>query len=549
MMKRLAMATWLGVLAAGCGAPQTSQPWTKTEFAGPSPFHGLHGLAIAPDGQILAGSVVGQTIYSVDPATGVVTERLGPPNGMADDIAFGPDGVMAWTGYLTGKVFVQMPGAEPKMVASGLPGANSLAFTTDGRLYVTQVFLADALHEVDWKGDAGARLIAENLGGLNGFEIGPDGMIYGPLWFKGVIARVDPATGEATPIAQGFQVPAAANFGPDGKLYAIDTKTGELKSVDIATGATSVIATLSPSLDNLAIADSGLIYVSNMAEAAIFEVNPATGAVRTVVSGPLSTPTDMVVVNGPNGESLHVADVFAYRTINTATGDIRDPLRMYRDPVENPLGIGAGPNRVVITSWAAGTVQIVEIASGAASEPIHGLTTPVDGLELTDGRVAVLESSTGLIRILETPQGEPARPADEPLASGLNLPAAMAEGPDGMIYVTETNPGAIARVDPANGEVTRIVSDLLGPEGIDVGPDGRIYFAEVGASAVRVFDPSDKTTTTIGEGLEVGFPAPEGALPAYATTGVALSKTSGSVYVSSDITNSIYRFDPPPGRP
>lgn len=548
-MKRTALAAWLGILAAGCGEPQSSQPWTKTEFAGPSPFHGLHGLAIAPDGNILAGSVVGQTIYSVDPATGAVSEKLGPPNGMADDIAFGPDGVMAWTGYLTGKVFVQAPGEDPKMVASGLPGANSLAFTTDGRLYVTQVFLADALHEVDWKGGTGARLIADNLGGLNGFEIGPDGMIYGPLWFKGVIARVDPTTGEATPIAQGFQVPAAANFGPDGKLYAIDTKTGELKSVEISTGSTSVIATLSPSLDNLAIADSGLIYVSNMAEAAIFEVNPATGAVRTVVSGPLSTPADMVIVNGPTGESLHVADVFAYRTINTTTGAVADPLRMYRDAVENPLGIGAGPNRVVITSWAAGTVQLVDIASGAASEPVHGFTTPVDGVELTDGRIAVLESSTGLIRVLETPVGEPARPADTPLATGLSLPSAMAEGPDGLLYVTENSTGSIARVDPASGAVTRIVSDLLGPEGIDVGADGRIYFAEVGARAVKVFDPARKTTKIIGENLEVGFPAPEGALPAYATTGVALSKTSGSVYISSDITNSIYRFDPPSGRP
>lgn len=544
-MKRLAYAVALSVLAAACSPPETAKIWSKTEFVGPSPFHGLHGLAITPEGQILAGSVVGQTIYSVDPATGAVSERLGPPDGMADDIAFGPDGVMAWTGYLTGKVFVQAPGEAPRMVASGLPGANSLAFTADGRLYVTQVFLADALHEVDWKGGSGARLIADNLGGLNGFEIGPDGMIYGPLWFKGVIARVDPSSGEATTIAEGFQVPAAANFGPDGRLYAIDTKTGELKAIDTTSGAISLIATLSPSLDNLAIAESGLIYVSNMAEASIFEVNPANGAVRTVVSGPLATPTDMVIVNGPMGESLHVADVFAYRTINTASGEIRDPLRMYRDAVENPLGIGAGPNRVVLTSWSAGTVQLIDIASGAASEPVHGLTTPADGLELTDGRVVILESATGLIRLVETPDGAPIQPAQTPIASGLNLPVAMSEGPDGMLYVTESNPGAVARVDPATGEITRLLTGLNGPEGIDVGADGRIYFAEVGARAVRVYDPSDKSTVTIGDNLDVGFPAPEGALPAYATTGVAVSNTTGAVYVSSDISNAIYRFDPP----
>src|SRR5262245_27121464 len=131
----LALAAWTGEQAP------KAVTYTVSEFVGPSPFHGLHGLAVEADGTVLAGSVVGQAIYAVNPTTGEVTIRLGPPDGMADDIAFGPDGVMAWTGYLTGKVFVQTPGDAPRMVASGLPGANSLAFTKDGRLYLTQVFL------------------------------------------------------------------------------------------------------------------------------------------------------------------------------------------------------------------------------------------------------------------------------------------------------------------------------------------------------------------------------------------------------------------------
>src|SRR5215204_524879 len=76
--------------------------------------------------------------YAVNPTTGEVTTRLGPPDGMADDIAFGPNGEMAWTGYLTGKVFIQDKGGQPKMISSGLPGSNSLAFTKEGRLYFTQ---------------------------------------------------------------------------------------------------------------------------------------------------------------------------------------------------------------------------------------------------------------------------------------------------------------------------------------------------------------------------------------------------------------------------
>src|SRR6185503_12204912 len=422
------------------------------------------------------GSVVGQAIYAVNPTTGEVTTRIGPPDGMAYDMAFGPDGVMAWTGYLTGKVFVQDKGGAPRMVASGLPGANSLAFTKDGKLYMTQVFLGDALYEVDWKGTGGAKLIKKDLGGLNGFEFGPDGMIYGPIWFRGLIARVDPKTGAATDYATGFKIPAAANFGPDGNLYAIDTKTGEIKRIDKTTRQVRVIATLTPSIDNLAFGPNGMIYVSNMADAEIDEVDPATGAVRKVVSGSLATPTDLAISTDPTGETLHVADVFAYRAIDTATGEIATPMRMYRDEGDNPLGVGAGASKVLIASWSAGSVQVFDPVSGASLATHRGLAAPVDGLELADGRLLVLEAGKGAISELD-----PAKPAtaDSPpkqLVAGLTAPVAMALAADGKIYVTESG-GSLARVDLATGEIVRVANDLKSPEGVDVGADGRVYVA------------------------------------------------------------------------
>jgi streptogramin lyase len=536
MVRRLGIAS-LVLLLAACEADKKPVAYEVTEFIKPSPFHGLHGLAVEPDGTVLAGSVVGQAIYAVDPKTGNVTERLGPPDGMADDIAFGPDGVMAWTGYLTGKVFVQEKGGQPKMVSSGLPGSNSVAFTKDGKLYMTQVFLGDALYEVDWKGAGGARLIRKDLGGLNGFEIGPDGMIYGPLWFKHAIVKVDPKDGKDTVVAEGFQIPAAANFGPDGNLYAIDTKTGEVKRIDMKTKAVSVIATLPPALDNLAITPDGTIYVSNMAEASIFEVKPETGAVRTVVSGPLATPTDLAITDDADGEKLHVADVFAYRVINTADGKITDPLRMYRDETDNQLGVGAGKSKVLITSWAAGMVQVVDRATGVAVMH-HGYTAPSDALELADGRLIVLEAATGDIRLL----GEGDTPG-EVLVSGLKFPVAMVEAADGKLYVTETA-GALQQVDLAAKTVKPLLEGLAGPEGVDVGSDGRVYLAEAGAGRLIAFDPKDGSKIVLAEGLKTGLPAAEGTLPAFTTTGVAVSKKDGAVYVASDITNAIYRIAP-----
>jgi sugar lactone lactonase YvrE len=542
-MHRYLAAVALALVLPGCGASKPNAvTYTVSEFIPPSPFHGLHGLAVEPDGTILAGSVVGQAIYAVNPKTGAVTERIGPPDGMADDIAFGPDGVMAWTGYLTGKVFVQEKGGAPRIVASGLPGANSLAFTKDGKLYLTQVFLGDALYEVDWKGTSGARLIRKDLGGFNGFEVGPDGMLYGPLWFKNAVVKIDPKTGADTVVAGGFQTPAAANFGPDGKLYAIDTRTGELKRIDPANGQTSVVATLHPALDNLAFGPNGLIYVSNMAEATIDEVDPATGAVRNVVKGPLATPTDLAIYNGPEGERLHVADIFAYRVIDTSSSAITDPLRMYRDETENQLGIGAGASKVVIASWAAGTIQVLDRATGTPEATHHGFTAPVDALELADGRLIALEAGTGAISLVEAAAAPDAKP--KALVTGLNFPVAMAEAADGKLYVTESATGSLARVDLATGEIVRLKDGLASPEGVDVGADGRVYVAEAAAGRLIAFDPKDNSVAVIADGLKTGLPAAEGTLPAYTMTGVAVSDRDGSIYVASDITNAIYKVTP-----
>jgi hypothetical protein len=54
------------------------------------------------------------------------------------------------------------------------------------------VFIGDALWEIDIAGAKAPRLIAKDMGGFNGFEVGPDGMLYGPLWFKHQVVRSIP---------------------------------------------------------------------------------------------------------------------------------------------------------------------------------------------------------------------------------------------------------------------------------------------------------------------------------------------------------------------
>ena len=75
---------------------------------------------------------------------------------------------------------------------------NSLAFRKDGRLLRLAVFLGDTLYEIDVEGAKPPRQIMEKMGGLNGFEFGPDDLLYGPLWFKGQVAKIDVDKAELT---------------------------------------------------------------------------------------------------------------------------------------------------------------------------------------------------------------------------------------------------------------------------------------------------------------------------------------------------------------
>ncbi|HAR61122.1 MAG TPA: hypothetical protein DCS18_13150, partial [Alcanivorax sp.] len=81
-----------------------------------------------------------------------------------------------------------------------------------------------------------------------------------------------------------------------------------------------------PSLDNLAIdKKAGLIYVSNMADNSIQEVDLADGRVRDLVRTRLAAPSGLAMV----GDQLHIADTFAYRVMDTGSGDIREEGRMW----------------------------------------------------------------------------------------------------------------------------------------------------------------------------------------------------------------------------
>ena len=117
------------LLALGVGA--SAQTYEVTPLVPGSAFHGAHGLGIDKAGRLFAGSVAGAALYEVDRNNGTAKIAIPSPEGMADDIAFAPDGTMAWTGFLTGDLYSPQ-GRRPGQEARLRPARHQLARLPQG---------------------------------------------------------------------------------------------------------------------------------------------------------------------------------------------------------------------------------------------------------------------------------------------------------------------------------------------------------------------------------------------------------------------------------
>jgi sugar lactone lactonase YvrE len=550
----LAVTVAGGALAQQAAPPEAppAKEYNQQFLVPGSWFHGVHGLAFNKDDQLFAGSVIGQTLYRVQVDSGEVDRVIDPPMGMADDIAFADDGTMAWTAFLLGKVYIRKPNGKTIEVANGMGGPNSIAFGKDGRLFVSEVFLGDALYEIDLKNvdkpdfkpfpRTELRRIAEKMGGLNGFEIHKDdGFLYGPLWFKGQIVKINLETGAIEVIAEGFKIPAAANIDPQNRdnVYVVDSGTGGVWSVSLTSKAKKLVASMKPGLDNLAFDSRGRLFVTSMTDNGVYLVDKQTGSHRTIVEGKLAIPSDLAVVSEGGKDTVHVADVFSYRTVDGQSGAVADVLRVHGDTHAYPIGISVGPKHTLLTSWFSNTVEKVDRKTGKLVATLGDFAAPVDALEAADGTIYVAElASANLVKV--SPDGK----TRSTVVKELRGPVALAQGPGNLIYVTEIAAGAVTQIDVVTG-VRKVVADgLAGPEGIDVGPDGLLYVAEVGQKRVVAIDPATGTKTVIASNLDIGLASYPGGPPALVPTGVAVGRT-GTVYVSSDIRNALYKLTPP----
>jgi streptogramin lyase len=296
-----------------------------------------------------------------------------------------------------------------------------------------------------------------------------------------------------------------------------------------------MVAQLKPSLDNLAIDDKDRIYVSNMADNGIQEVDADTGAAKQVIIGKLALPGGIGVVSDGLKDTIYVADVFAYRTVDGATGEVSEPARMHAAGVEYPMSATAKGDDVLLSSWFTGTVPVVDRKTGTTKEMMHDSKAPHDAIRLADGSILVNElGSKSLIRA----SGEHGK-VRTVLIGGLEGPVGLVGGPNGDVYVTEAFTGQVSKVK-SNGEKAVLAKGLKMPEGIALTPDGKLVVAEVGAKRLVELDPQTGKLSEIAGNLPIGLVGAPGGLPTNIPTGVGVGAT-GTIYFSSNIENAIYK--------
>ena len=528
------LSPWFTVLAAiwlhDSAAQPSSERYQVDRLVPPSQFHGVHGLAFDANGVLYAGSVVGHSIYRVDTASGAVTTFVGAPDGMADDLVFLADGTVVWTSIQHGVVRARK-GDGPVRKLADLVSVNSINVRKDGRLFAAQVFGGDGLWEIDPGGTQPPRLILKDLGGFNGFDVGPDGKLYGPLWFKRQVVRIDPDSGALDVVADGFETPAAANFDSKWNLYVLDTARGEVVHVDIRSGRKQVVAMLATALDNLAIDSNDRVFVSNMADNGIQEIDVRNGAARQVVKGALAIPLGVAAVADGARDTLYVADVFALRTVDATRGTVTDVARSHAagTTIGYPVAITANQRHVIVTN-NEGPVQRYERGT---MRLMHSWTDTHAGnaIEMPSGALIVAETTRGrLTRITGSGTGE----QRTTIVTDLAAPLGLALAGNDSVYVGEMVTGQVSRIDVNSGARRVIAKGLDRPQGIAT--DGSaVLVAEVGKQQLLRVEPQSGAVEVIARGLPIGLPNVPMTL-----TGVAAG--SDAIYVTSDVENSIWRL-------
>ena len=525
-----------------------------------APIHGANGLYFDDNDNLYIASYFGREILVMNPLNGKIINRLGPDpeedlEGVhgGDDLTFGPDGSLYWTDLTHGLVCRMTPNGEitKQLVA---PGVNPITFSDDGRLFVALDFMGDGLYELDPNlVDPPTPLIVANasipfpLGFLNGFDFGPDGRLYGPLFALGLVVSInvdditaptsDPwGDGYINIVATGFEVPSAAKFNSKEQLHVLDSHTGQVLQVNTSNGNKKVIAKLSPGIDNLAFDSQDNLYVSNANDGSVTRVLP-NGQGRTLSPGGMMIPGGIAALSGPDGKDhLYVGDILTLREYDGLTGKdmgfTSGSLVGESGSLAGAMSVSTDDGNLVISTYLTGKIQVWNPATKQVLEEYsRPAEFPVNAIRFQDDLVVALPyngvvwASSGYI--LEFP--------DVISPTGLAVI-------DESLLIVDRDSGILWRVDfdgKTPTSTTLIASGLSAPEGIALDIDGSLLIVEAGAGRLSRINLDTGNVSIVAEDLKLGAPG----MLSWQFNDVTVGP-SGAIYITGDIDNVIYRIWP-----
>ena len=533
-MRTVIAAIAIGLLAVvSPAAAKQAEPFSAQDgrpIGRSSVLNGPNGVNVGPDGNVYVASVIGDEITVHDPRTGAILDRIGPERGVhgPDDLVVAPDGTIYWTELVAGNVGLLRPDGSFRTQFVG-PGVNPIELSDDGRLFVARDFLGDGLYELDPELVAPPQVLIPDLVGFNGMDFGPDGLLYGALFFDGAIARVDvdAAMPEAEVVATGFRVPGAVAFNSAGELHAVDFAEGQVIKVDLATGHLQLVADIEGVLDNLAFDARDRLFTTAFADGQLLTMTPG-GRLRALNKAGFIAPGGVAVaVDG----TVWVADFFSLRGF----GSSRNPDTSYYDRFDPPSAGPANANTVspdgdslITTGWFSNSVQVLDADTGEVLQDIRMLALPLNAIRFGD---ALAVAQVGAGNVVDALSGAE-------LLGGLSYPLGLATDGD-TLYVSDRASGVVWAVSAGSAE--QIATNLSAPEGLAV--DGsRLLVVEEGLDQVSAIDLATGAVTPVVEGLDLGSRVIPTAPPHGIFNGVTVG-ADDAIYVSDDGANAVYKFD------
>jgi streptogramin lyase len=337
----------------------------------------------------------------------------------------------------------------------------------------------------------------------------------------GALSRIDPATGDMTPVASGAPLvtPRGLDFAPNGDVWIADYNAGAIFRWNAVDGVTPV------SSGDLLV---GPTRVRQLADGDLFvtrvglplRVDPDTGA-QGVYAAALGAIGAVDVAS--NGDLVYAyVGTPSTPEIRRVSGPAAQPITLLeagptRDVRSLPNLTLTPDDRVVIAGPRQEFVGDVNVFDQPALWLLDGLSLRVVSARPPHGSIATtaagrLYVATTMGSAFHLSELDPRRGATERVSTGdlIERPVDVAVEPDGQVLVMNGIPNgtpSVVRIDPETGAQALLTptGQLTDPERITVTPNGNVYVGDANATKLFEVDPVTGEQTPVPDAGSLSF--------------------------------------------